>query len=141
MSKKIIAKNGRAIFSPADQTIYTVETSSGEIPEGYIKPEGTKKITSNGLHSVETYANVEVNVPNEIPSDYIKPSGTLTIDSNGTHNVREFESVEVNIESGGVVDGSLVFEGVTDDETEVILPIQKSYYRNAFVGNAEIIAE
>ena len=99
MSKKIIAKNGRAIFSPADQTIYTVETSSGEIPEGYIKPTGTLDITTNGNHSVETYANVEINVP--IPSDYIIPTGTLTIDSNGTHNVREYESVEVNVESSG----------------------------------------
>ena len=34
-----------------------------EIPEGYIKPTGTKAITENGPHDVAKFASVEVNVP------------------------------------------------------------------------------
>lgn len=33
------------------------------IPEGYIKPTGTKSITENGTHDVTEYASVAVNVP------------------------------------------------------------------------------
>lgn len=32
------------------------------IPEGYIKPEGTKEITENGVYDVTNYAAVEVEV-------------------------------------------------------------------------------
>lgn len=34
-----------------------------QIPEGYIKPEGTIEITENGEHDVATYEKAQVNVP------------------------------------------------------------------------------
>lgn len=71
------------------------------IPSGYIKPSGTKSVTSNGTHDVNQYASVSVNVP--IPSGYIKPSGTKSITTNGAHDVASYETVNVNVppESGG----------------------------------------
>lgn len=65
------------------------------IPDGYIKPSGTLKVTANGTHNAKQYESVEVNVP--IPDGYIKPSGTKTITENGTHDVTGFASASVNV--------------------------------------------
>lgn len=42
-----------------------------DIPEGYIKPQGTFNATENGTFDITKYANVKVNVP-------IDPTGTIT---------------------------------------------------------------
>lgn len=38
-----------------------------------------------------------------------------------------------------VIDEVTIFDGITDDKVETIIPIQKNYYRNTFIGDAEII--
>ena len=40
-------------------------SGGGGIPDGYIKPEGTKQITENDEYDVTTYAKVNVNVPKD----------------------------------------------------------------------------
>jgi len=49
---------------------------------------------------------------------------------NASNFASEIESIEV----GGA--GVSVFEGTTDENTEVVIPIHKNYYYGAFVGNA-----
>lgn len=49
-----------------------------EIPEGYIKPTGTKTITENGPHDVTQYASVEVNVPTESPQEPVLQAKSVT---------------------------------------------------------------
>ena len=65
------------------------------IPDGYIKPSGTKNITSNGTHDAKDYESVSVNVP--VPDGYVKPTGTKEITENGTHDVTAYASVNVNV--------------------------------------------
>lgn len=69
------------------------------IPDGYIKPSGTKEITENGTHDAKAYESVSVAVP--IPDGYIQPSGTLDVSENGTHDVTAYASVNVNVPTGG----------------------------------------
>lgn len=44
---------------------YSPVTVNVPVPEGYIKPNGTLKVTKNGTHDVAEYASVNVNVPTE----------------------------------------------------------------------------
>ena len=55
-------------------------TYEGGIPEGYIKPEGTIKITENGIHDITSYATAEVNVEDSGGVDYLAQyiNGTMT---------------------------------------------------------------
>ena len=55
-------------------------TYEGSIPEGYIKPEGTIKITKNGIHDITSYATAEVNVEDSGGVDYLAQyiNGTMT---------------------------------------------------------------
>lgn len=48
----------------------------GPIPNGYVKPTGTKIITSNGVHDVTSVSVVEVNIEGST-------GGKLTVDENG----------------------------------------------------------
>jgi hypothetical protein len=43
--------------------VQNLPNAGGEIPEGYIKPEGTLPITENGTKDVTNYAEVDVNIP------------------------------------------------------------------------------
>lgn len=54
------------------------------IPEGYIKPSGTKEITENGTHDVTEYGSVNVNVPS---------SGGETTDNLGLLITQNLENV------------------------------------------------
>ena len=64
-------------------------SGGGGIPDGYIKPEGTKEITENGEHDVTTYAKVNVVVSGggdteitldafieETPTEVVLPTAT-----------------------------------------------------------------
>ena len=75
------------------------------IPEGYIKPEGTKNITENGTTDVTEVASVNVNVP--VPEGYVKPEGTKNITENGTSDVKNYENVNVQVPEPPHYDGSV----------------------------------
>ena len=68
----------------------------GAIPDEYIIPSGTKNITVNGTHDVNTYASVKVNVPSEEPV-----IDTLYVEENGTYTppygVDGFDHVVVDV--------------------------------------------
>lgn len=70
------------------------------IPDGYIKPSGTKTINQNGTHDVTQYASVEVAVPDRevILQD-------IEVTENGTYAAAEgydgIGQVTVNVASGG----------------------------------------
>lgn len=59
--------------------------------------------------------------------------GTKDIIENGLHDVASYKFAMVNVP---VPTGAVVFEGQTDNDTEVFIPIHKNYYYGAFVGNA-----
>ena len=94
---KDIESNGTTILATAgkycDRNIAV--NVNVPIPSGYIKPTGSKNITTNGTHDVTQYENAVVNVP--VPSGYIKPSGNKTITENGTHDVAQFASAVVDV--------------------------------------------
>lgn len=54
------------------------------IPNGYIKPSGTKSITQNGEYNIASYENVSVEVQPEIVVPNIQP---LEVTENGTYVV------------------------------------------------------
>lgn len=59
---KTISENGT--YSPDNgYTAISKVVVQVPIPDGYIKPSGTKEITENGIHDVAEYSSVNVNVP------------------------------------------------------------------------------
>lgn len=69
-----IATRIREIFKisgPIDPQTFVnyIQKNEGGIPEGYIKPSGTKTITTNGTHDVTSYASAQVSVPQLNTSD------------------------------------------------------------------------
>lgn len=64
LGEATISENGEHYPGEGYDGFYKVTVKvPTEIPEGYIKPKGTKPITENGTHDVTKYAAVEVNVP------------------------------------------------------------------------------
>lgn len=96
-----ITKNGTVSVTPDEGYALSKVTANVNvpIPDGYIKPSGTKEITENGTHDAKAYESVSVAVP--IPDGYIVPSGTLEVTDNGTHDVTEYSEVIVNVPTGG----------------------------------------
>lgn len=103
-----VTKNGAVEVIPDEGYTLSKATVNVDVPmpDGYIKPSGTKTIEENGEHIVTEYEKVSVNVP--IPDGYIKPSGTKTIEENGEHIVTEYEKVSVNVP---IPDGYIVPKG------------------------------
>lgn len=75
------------------------------IPDGYIKPSGTKAINQNGTHDVTQYASVDVAVPDRevILQD-------IEVTENGTYAAAEgydgIGQVTVNVAAGGGGEGT-----------------------------------
>lgn len=69
------------------------------IPDGYVVPNGSVNIDTNGTHNVSGKAEVVVEVP--IPEGFIQPSGTKEITENGTYDVTEYAEVNVDCPAGG----------------------------------------
>lgn len=92
-----VTKNGAVEVIPDEGYTLSKATANVDvpIPDGYIKPSGTKTIEENGEHIVTEYEKVSVNVP--IPEGYIQPSGEKEITQNGTHDVAEYASVVVSV--------------------------------------------
>lgn len=68
LGEATITENGEHYPGEGYDGFYKVTVKvaeGGEIPEGYIKPTGTKTITENGTHDVTEYASVEVEVESE----------------------------------------------------------------------------
>ena len=60
--------------------------AGGSVPEGYIKPSGTKEITENGEHDVKEFEKVNVNVQSGGGSESsVYLSGSYTIGGNGRY--------------------------------------------------------
>lgn len=100
-----VTENG-TYTAPEGVDGYSPITVNVPIPDGYIKPSGTKEITENGTHDAKAYESVNVNVP--IPEGYIQPSGTLEVTENGTFDVTDKASVNVNVPTGGGDEGTNV---------------------------------
>lgn len=86
------------------------------IPDGYIKPSGTKTINQNGTHDVTQYASVEVAVPDrEIVLQDIE------VTENGTYAAAEgydgIGQVTVNVAASG--GGGSIVEGIPDGYAKV----------------------
>jgi hypothetical protein len=91
LQEKNITQNGEYTADSGYDGLGKV-TVNVPIPDGYVKPSGTKEITSNGNHNVTEYADVNVSVPVGV-----FPSGTKNITENGTYDVTNYASVSVNV--------------------------------------------
>ena len=129
-----ITKNGTYAVTPDEGYALSKATANVNvpIPEGYIKPSGTKVITENGTHDAKAYESVNVNVP--VPEGYIQPSGTLEVTENGTFDVTDKASVNVNVESGdgGSDDmaGKLADRTITDFYSSSCTAIEEYSFRS-----------
>lgn len=68
------------------------------VPDGYLKPTGTKNVTANGTFNVAEYKAVNVAVPDTIPEGYIQPSGVKDITKNGEYDVTEYAATTVDVQ-------------------------------------------
>lgn len=96
----IRAKTGKTdMLDPADFAT-EIDNISGEIPEGYIKPEGRKLIVTNGVHDVAAYEEVNVSVgDNEIETS----NNTLKLFLGDTFTYEYNNSIEFVVNPTGLV--------------------------------------
>lgn len=59
-------------------------SGGGEIPDGYILPEGTIEITENGVHDISNYAKAEVNISGSSGGGEAKDMLQARIDTTNT---------------------------------------------------------
>lgn len=95
MSHNITVKGGTSVRlktagKVCDRDIIVTATNEGGgggIPEGYIKPSGTKIVTENGIHDIREFENVAV----DVPSSGIQPSGLYDITDTSMHDVSAYQ--------------------------------------------------
>jgi hypothetical protein len=91
LQEKMVIENGIVTPSEGFDALSKVIVSV-PIPVGYVKPEGTLLITTNGEHWVPNYERVIVAVPNErpqlfAPTTTLSEEGVLTIEDNPYNGV------------------------------------------------------
>jgi hypothetical protein len=96
-----ITENGAVEVVPDDGFALSKVTANVNvpIPDGYIKPSGTKEITENGTHDVEEYETVTVNVQTGGGGeDWVKQlaEGTVTELSSNTVTIVKRSAFESN---------------------------------------------
>lgn len=107
LQEKTATKNGEVVADEGYAGLSKVAVNV-PIPEGYIKPTGTKTITANGTHDVSGYASAEVNVPTS--------GGGGTGECSGTHLIEVTELPTENIDENAVyyIDSGTETKSFTD---------------------------
>lgn len=67
--------------------VESISIGGGGIPDGYIKPSGTKIVTENGIHDIREFENVAV----DVPSSGIQPSGLYDVTDTSMHDVSAYQ--------------------------------------------------
>lgn len=93
LQEKTATENGEVVADEGYDGLGKVAVNV-PIPEGYIKPTGTKTITENGTHDVSGYASAEVNVPTS--------GGGGTGECSGTHIIEVTELPTENIDTNAM---------------------------------------
>ena len=81
LAEKTITANGDYVARTDNVDGYNVVKVDVPVPDGYITPEGTKGITTNGTHDVKSYENVSVLVQPALQEKTVTENGDVTPDS------------------------------------------------------------
>lgn len=84
IASAIRVKNGKSEKYRPDEMPNAILSISTEIPDGYLKPSGTKNITKNGTYDVRSYANTNVSVEGD---SALLQNKSVTITANGNTSV------------------------------------------------------
>jgi hypothetical protein len=98
LQNKTITTNGKHTADPGYAGLGEVDIKvegGGTIPDGYVKPSGTKLITANGSHDVKLFEKVDVQVEDsgssggsgECSGKHVIEVAELPTDSNDVNNV------------------------------------------------------
>lgn len=120
-NEQVTADSGYDGLSRVTVSVNVPTGSGGEIPEGYIKPDGTLDINENGTFDVTQYANVTVDVSAGVTPYTIKAGTYRIVDVPDIYadifaeDVYHFNFISNNDEFNGIganrADGILYFTG------------------------------